>query len=123
MEEPKTIDGQDGGQDETTATAELTLVDIGIDEIGKLRKDGLRAICKAEGLPQDGKVAGLKDRLRAKKLGGADGYVAGAALCRICRWPVKVRSTRRLPQEDGTFLTQRNLRCEGPKRHTYQDTV
>jgi len=110
----------DGTKTERKAVAPL-LATVGLDEIGKLGRDAVRAMCKAEGLPTGGNKPQLVERLRAKKLGGGAGYVAGLTLCRICGHETRVLATSRIDQEDGTVLTTRMLQCTGPRRHRYKD--
>ncbi|KKL10033.1 hypothetical protein LCGC14_2559880 [marine sediment metagenome] len=57
--------------------------------------------------------------LKAKKLGGDKGYVAGHSLCAMCRSPLQVTGTIRDGMDDGRVMEARKVKCTGKHRHTY----
>lgn len=89
---------------ETTEVIARALVNL--EAIGEMKAADLAALCRAVGLPGDGKADVLRKRLRAFKLGGDDGHVHGGTLCPGCRRVVRVTYTA-----SGQY---RRIVCDGP---------
>ena len=101
-----------------TGTAE-SLGDIDIDELKKLGKKQLAAICRIEELPCSGKKSDLLNQLIAKKCGRSRRYVGSLTTCKVCGAPVSVKSTQKEPMEDGRVIVIRQIKCLGKNAHRY----
>lgn len=60
------------------------LARLGVDELSALTRDELRELARGAGLATGGGKDALTERLRAAKVGGAEGHVHGKTLCPSC---------------------------------------
>ena len=108
------------GSGQGAAERERTLDEIGIDGLRQLKAAELRDLATGEGLPVTSRMrkADLLKLLRAKLIGrSGNGYAPGQMLCEVCGAPARVRATRRTDDAKNVI---RQVRCTGPRRHTYQ---
>ena len=92
---------------------------IGVDELKKLNKKRLAAICKKEGLPSSGTKDELINRLIAKRFGTSRRYVGPLTTCKVCGAGVFVKSTEQNPLGDGRMMVTRHIKCKGKNAHRY----
>ena len=97
----------------------VKLSDVKAGDIGEMKINQLRELCRIEEMKVGGSKKELIDRLLIKKTGRSDRYTSQFPKCRVCGAKVIVKGTDRKPLDDGRTLVTRNIRCIGKHRHTY----
>jgi len=95
------------------------LDDVKAGDIGTMKTNQLRELCRIEGLKVGGSKKELIDRLLVKKTGVNDKYAGRLTSCRVCGARVIVKGTDSRTLDDGRTLVVRNVRCLGKNKHTY----
>jgi len=97
----------------------VKLSDVKAGDIGEMKMNQLRELCRIEEMKVGGSKKELIDRLLIKKTGRSDRYAGQQTCCRICGARVIVKGTDSKTLDDGRTVVTRNIRCLGRHKHTY----
>jgi len=97
-------------------TAEKTLAELTLEEIGSLPDDAAAKLCVQHDLPLDVTPTIMRRQLEAMKVAGKPGvYAGGLTLCPVCRHLARCRGEKfRVGNSVG-----RRLVCTGRRRHSF----